>query len=716
MIRAGEKFMRNECVALLLALTIGSASSVFGSPVVKVDVLPEPGWVAVQANCAEILPLPDGSSVEVRILDAQGTKTVAQKEKRILQQATVCNVVVNVVSLQPGDYRARTVILAEDGSPIGEPVEQPVTWPGQSEAFKGVKILNNVVWELLKLEQATINGTKTYAFNSPKRRWVYVATTAHATGGGIGISIDQHKDIISLEKGEKVTKESMRFLPAGKHELTVSATGGCQIEKLVIRSIPEILLHEYGDVQTFNNDLGMTSIDFYDKYVENNVNVFITAPELLTEDHQYFPKFKKWKRGGGKIMVSYPARGTPDIGQERLTVEQTYEYLSTRQAITDSLVDGLILDEFVGYNDPSYSNYAKVISKLNEDPQFKNKPSYAYIATLHTSKHGRALVKSVMDVGGVLAWERYLSTRWDKYLPQPSEFAARNFLHTEYGLVEGARYYRDRCPGSLEHMAICFGIFSAPGGETLSTTPYVNYKVWLDIQFNVVANDPVFWGTYGLMGYHSAYSDEEILRWTCKLFRHYGIEGRTEPATNDPYESLHLVNGDFVDGVKGWQIIPAEQDSIRTASKPGLSAIQKRVSSSEGDTGLVMTRSENKPNRITQKIRDLQPGRLYTFQMMSCDYEDMSKRVKQGISIKLENVTLVPNKSFDTIIPSASYVNVEKHDTWLNYHRHLFRANSDSARVTVTDWASDEEPDGPVGQQLMFNFLQVQPYFAPEGE
>ena len=104
--------MRNECVALLLALTIGSASSVFGSPVVRVDVLPEPGWVAVQANCAEILPLPDGSSVEVRILDAQGTKTVAQKEKRILQQATVCNVVVNVVALQPGDYRARTVILA----------------------------------------------------------------------------------------------------------------------------------------------------------------------------------------------------------------------------------------------------------------------------------------------------------------------------------------------------------------------------------------------------------------------------------------------------------------------------------------------------------------------------------------------------------------------------------------------------------------------------
>ncbi len=711
-----RKILGKTHVALLLALMFGSLRSAVGSPEVIVDVLSEPGWVAVQANCAEMLPLPVGSSVEVCILDKQGIKTVARKVEQIQQQVTVLNVVVNAVPLQPGDYRARTVILSADGSPIGEPVEKPVAWPGQADEFKGVKILNNVVWELLNLEQTVIDGAKTYRFKSPKRRWVYVAVTAQATGGGMRMSLGQYKDIISLEKGEKATKESMRVLPAGNHELTVSAAGDCQIERLVIRSIPEILLHEYGNVQTFNADLGMSELEFYDKYVVNHVNVFITAPDLLAEDHPYFPKFKKWKRRGGKVLVGYPAKGTPDIGQERFSAEQAYEYLSTRQAITKSIVDGLILDEFVGYDDPSYSNYAKAIRQLSDGPKFKNKPFYAYVATLHSSKHGRALVKSIMDAGGVMAWERYLSTKWDKYLPQPSDVAARNYLQTEYGLVQGARYYRERCPGSMEQMAICFGVFSVPGGETLRTTPYVNYKAWLDMQFNVVANNPMFWGTYGLMGYHSDYTDEEILRWTCHLFRHYGIEGSTEPATNDPYISPHLVNGDFGDGVKGWKIIPAKQGSIHTASMPGLSEIQKRVKTSEGDTGLVMTRSENKPNRITQEIRDLQPGRLYTFRMMSCDYEDVSKRVKQAVSIQLENVTVIPDKSFTAIIPSASYVDIKTNDTWLNYYSYQFRANGQSARVTVTDWSSEQGPGGPIGQQLMFNFLQVQPYYAPEAD
>ena len=700
---------------LVVALMFGSSSSAIGGPKVRIDVLPEPGWVAVQADFAETWPMPGGSSVEVRIQDAQGKNTVARKVVTIPQQTTVLNVVVDAAPLPPGDYRVRTTTIGANGNPIGEVVEEAVEWPGQSEEFKGVKILNNVVWELLKLEETTINGTKTYTVNCPKKRWVYVATTAQATGGGINISLNEFKDIISLEEGEKATKESMRLMPAGEHELTVSADGDCQIESLVVRSIPEIILHEFGDVQTFNSDLGMTSIDFYNKYVVNNVNTFITAPDLLSKDHKYFPEFTKWKQSGRRLLLSYPARGTPDIGQERYTVEQAYEYLSTRHNIQNSLVDGIILDEFIGYNDPSYSNYATAIRKLIETPRFRDKSIYAYVATVHSSQHGRELVKGVIDAGGAIAWERYLSTSWDKYLPQPSEFAARNFLQTEYGLVQGARYYRDRCPDSIANMAVCFGIFSAPGGETLGTAPNVNHKVWIEMQFNTVANDPVFWGTYGLMGYHSAYSDEEILRWTSKLFRHYGIEGNTEPATNDPYNSSHLLNGDFADGTKDWKIIPAEADSIRTASKPGLSAIQKRVSSTKGDTGLVSIRSAKKPNIFTQNIRDLQPGKLYTFRMISCDFEEMSQREKQAVSIELENVTLIPEKSFSEIIPSTSYIDtIEKHDTWLNYHWYLFRANSESARVTVTDWASDEAPGGPIGQQLLFNYFQVQPYFAAE--
>lgn len=35
-----------------------------------------------------------------------------------------------------------------------------------------------------------------------------------------------------------------------------------------------------------------------------------------------------------------------------------------------------------------------------------------------------------------------------------------------------------------------------------------------------------------------------------------------------------------------------------------------------------------------------------------------------------------------------------------------------SARLTVSDWTTDAEPGGPVGRELMFNFIEIQPYLA----
>jgi hypothetical protein len=46
----------------------------------------------------------------------------------------------------------------------------------------------------------------------------------------------------------------------------------------------------------------------------------------------------------------------------------------------------------------------------------------------------------------------------------------------------------------------------------------------------------------------------------------------------------------------------------------------------------------------------------------------------------------------------------------MNYHWRVFRATATQARLTVSDWASDQDPGGPEDQELMFNFIEVQPY------
>ncbi len=48
----------------------------------------------------------------------------------------------------------------------------------------------------------------------------------------------------------------------------------------------------------------------------------------------------------------------------------------------------------------------------------------------------------------------------------------------------------------------------------------------------------------------------------------------------------------------------------------------------------------------------------------------------------------------------------------MNYHWRVFRAKSATARLTVSDWKSAAEAGGPIGQELIFNFLELQPYLS----
>ena len=53
-------------------------------------------------------------------------------------------------------------------------------------------------------------------------------------------------------------------------------------------------------------------------------------------------------------------------------------------------------------------------------------------------------------------------------------------------------------PGAAEHAIVVLGILSSPP-ETLNKNPGTNFKVYMDMQFNVLANDPAFVGLYGVM-------------------------------------------------------------------------------------------------------------------------------------------------------------------------------------------------------------------------
>jgi len=685
------------------AKLFNQGSRSFTEPMVRVRAIPEPGWIAVETDYALMRPLPKSSVVRISLRDADGRRQLTSKTQPVPISSTSVTATLDATGVPAGMYQVLTSLRDADGNALGATSRQTVMWPGQPQEFQGVRILNNLVWELLRVPQVAVNKQTRYAFSSPKSRWVHVSASAEVTQGNLQLAIESGREsnnILVFDSATKHRQEAMRYLPAGKHKLVLSSTGPCRIQDLVIRSIPELLLHEFIFRPT-PAKLGMSAEVFRERFVMNNVNTFVIAPS-----HLEHPFFKKWQSSGKRWLTNLVvprARGNVEIREP----QHAFQYISGSPGFKNAFCDGVIADEFIT-SEPHCGIYAEAVRSLKAAAPFHNRKFYVYANELYDGAEGRALVQSLVETDSAIAWKHYLPTH-------TTESAARHFLQQE--LVRKARNYRELCPGSIDHIAVCPGNFSKVGGHLLNSTPAVNHKTYLDMQYNTVANDPVFWGTYGLMSYHTGYTDEETVRWISRLFRHYGIEGNRRAASRDPYVSPHIVNGDFLNGLHEWKISAAEKNSVRAAVKRGLGVMQARYKSSEGETGAVTVRNSIRPNTITQEIKNLAPGHYYTFRMITSDYDDMSKPEKHAIGVEFDNVTTVPEKFITHVFPNPEWGAYPPYDGhrnkgWMNYHWYLFRARGKTARVTIRDWAEKGQAGGPIGQQLMFNFLQVHPYFS----
>jgi hypothetical protein len=105
---------------------------------------------------------------------------------------------------------------------------------------------------------------------------------------------------------------------------------------------------------------------------------------------------------------------------------------------------------------------------------------------------------------------------------------------------------------------------------------------------------------------------------------------------------------------------------------------------------------------------------------VTADYQELvqgnSVEQKNAVSIQLGGAKIIPTKSFQQPMANnyAHTIHAFKDHNkfWMNYHFLVFRAKGRSAKLTISDWASAASPGGPVGQELLYNFIEVQPYFG----
>ena len=75
---------------------------------------------------------------------------------------------------------------------------------------------------------------------------------------------------------------------------------------------------------------------------------------------------------------------------------------------------------------------------------------------------------------------------------------------------------------------------------------------------------------------------------------------------------------------------------------------------------------------------------------------------------------MIADKSFQeewrSLYPSTMGAPGGTYYYWMNLHRIVFRAKSERAELVISDWLAENKPGGPIGQEIIYNFIELQPY------
>ena len=603
---------------------------------------------------------------------------------------------------EAGDvFRFETRLETVKGEPVlGAVAVNEVVWPEAPKwpgSYARFPVRNNFVTELY----ADVYEAETQRahFVTPRTGWVYlraVPDVADPAGAPPEARIDGERDAFTWRK-HGTAFEAMRKLARGPHQMEITFAERTRLE---MRAVPELAFCYYPATPHITA-FGPYDWDFMGRHVLPHVNTLITHGQMAE------PEKSQWLNEGRQWLFN---AALPGLGEaEAPEAKAVFETWHASPGVQEPEYAGLIVDELLWASPGHYQAWGDALGMLHVAPEFQGKQFYMWTGgDPFLLPASTAFCQKLFQYGYRAAPE--------KYLPEaPTLQKAEQALNRE--LRESLRAWATEFPGALEQMSLCLGYLCAPP-ETLNRDPGVDYHVWMDMQFHLLATQPQFFGLGGLFEYSASYADEESLIWAHRLMRHYCIEGSRRRVTFDPYLLPHLENPDFAQGLDGWSVRAAENGSVRADNYEGFSWLQGRYPrTDQGDRFCVMRRAEDGPNTVVQTLRELEPGRPYSLKVIAADLEHWNKEQLLGLHIEVEGVERIEPLCFQTAYHSNYAHELGPYDrenpAWFNLFRVVFRPEGDTAVLRISDWAGPDTPGAGMGQEIAFNFVEVQPYRAP---
>lgn len=550
--------------------------------------------------------------------------------------------------------------------------------------MRGHRRLNNLVTEVLAAPLAQASS-----FCTARDGWVFIRVDV-PEGACPEIKVDGQTVIPATT----ARREAFREVRAGVHAVSVE---GAADGRMVVRQIAEILNYP----PCANSPVGTNPSygwEFFSKYV---------MPNSTTQCGGHIPEahFAAFKEHGGVFLDNFVSRGlnAADFGSKVLAC----------RALARANCDGVALDEHVFGETGTFGDFIGGMRAFTARYEGIRKV-YSWIVgkplLLGHDRETFALAANAAPSGGRILSEVYCRTR-------ATEEDARR--HIEDYLVDTGRKFREVRPGvelypdAMASLGIVLGNFSQI--PTISTWhhPQIDYKYFLDMQFNVLANNPVFEGL-GLVGaWGSYYCDEEIHRWTFRLARHYCIEGRKD-MLSARYGLKFLpglvANGDFQEGFAGWRT----NGVVRTQTIKGLAEnVERRWGGTKcGDTFAVLSKKGGETARLEQTMKGFVPGRLYSLDVVCFDVKDAAEKRHRPARHPLA-VTLGAGAEKDerlswTFVDRRPKEGAKGWGVRCNRHHVVFTARTDEITLALDNAAASD------GDKIGVNWIGAWPYVAGE--
>ncbi len=572
-------------------------------------------------------------------------------------------------TLKPGEQSMTVRVRSRHSGKIWYEEVYPIRCMNIPEP-ENAKILNNLVTELLQKE---ITGGQKITLANPRYGFLLFRFRP-----------DAQQDFTVLLDGKPLLtektplQETIRALEPGLYNIELKGAKGT----FTARLIPDILTFALMTPRAPGN--GPYDWEFAKKHIMPGLTTLTVAGLSETE-------YAELKEMGRQYLDNYGIQNwnTPNIAEENLSRMEKDKVFSSRQN------DGTTMDESECWYPVMLDPYAWALKN------FKN-PYNKLIVTYQTGPISPAYLNVISAAANVSKGRGWLAMEIYPRIPDNLADAEKHVFQ----LAQHWDIFRDTAPGLFDKAGLLLGNFSVHPQISLAHHPQVDYKYYLDMMMHAAANHPSFKGL-GKVGFWGTYAaDEEIVRWSFRLMRHYAFEGNRNLLSEQygfKYLPGHLQNADFSSGLDAWQ----SSGGIFVDCFPGYgkNSLRFHGSKGSGDTFAVFPRTKDACGELTQTARGLSKDRNYILYFYVGDQDDIinnRQNARQlGIDVEISNVE---------ILQSTRYIgnNTKSNHAWPNTQKIIFKAQGDSAQLKFT--SQKAEP----GSSLVLNYISLRPYYDIE--